>query len=73
MSKISDNAIDHSGLIVELDNTKRLLEFNQLEIQQKLKSRTDFNNQITQLQQQLKDQRIEIEELKKQLQKLIRI
>ncbi|RHZ81313.1 hypothetical protein Glove_122g21 [Diversispora epigaea] len=42
--------VNHSDLIIELDNTKRLLELNQLKIQQKSQSITDLNNQIVQMQ-----------------------
>ncbi|RHZ87684.1 hypothetical protein Glove_33g70 [Diversispora epigaea] len=52
--------VNCSDLIIELDKARRLLELNQLEIQQKSQSITDLNNQIAQMQQQLEDQRTEI-------------
>jgi hypothetical protein len=59
---------DCSDLIIELDKAKGLLELNQLEIQQKSQSIIDLNDQIARMQQQLEDQRTEIEKLKKLLQ-----
>ncbi|CAG8532119.1 3576_t:CDS:2 [Diversispora eburnea] len=61
--------VNHSDVILELDKAKRLLELNQLEIQQKSRSIIDLNNQIIQMRQQLEGQRIEIEDLNRQLQK----
>ena len=50
-----------SDLAVELDNTKKLLNFAQLESRQKSETITDLNNQIVRMQQHLEDQEIEIE------------
>jgi hypothetical protein len=52
-----------SDLAVELDNTKKLLNFAQLESRQKSETITDLNNQIVRMQQHLEDQEIEIEGL----------
>jgi len=60
---------NHSGLAVELDNTRRLLKCAQLESRQKSETITNFNNQIVRMQQHLEDQKIELEELKKRLRK----
>ena len=45
-----------SDLAVELDNTKKLLNFAQLESRQKSETITDLNNQIVRMQQHLEDQ-----------------
>jgi hypothetical protein len=58
-----------SDLAVELDNTKKFLNFAQLESRQKSETITDLNNQMVRMQQHLEDQKIEIEGLKKRLRK----
>jgi chromosome segregation ATPase len=57
-------------LLVELEETKRLLQFTQQEGHQKSHFIADLNNQIVQMQRHLEDRRTEMENLKKQLQKV---
>ena len=61
--------VDHSALAVEVDKTRKLLESSQLENQQKLRLIADLTNQLAQTQQQVEDQRKEIEELNARLRK----
>ena len=62
-----ESSIDHSDIIAEFKKTKSLLEASHLEIQQKLQSITDLNNQIVQMHQHLEDHKVKIEKLKKKL------
>ena len=57
-------------MLVELEETKRLLQFTQQEGHQKSHFIADLNNQIVQMQRHLEDRRTEMENLKKQLQKV---
>ena len=61
---LENNNIDS---IVDLDKAKRLLKSMQIESQQKSQSIADLNNQVTQMQNYIEDQKNEIEELKGQL------
>src|SRR5438094_936593 len=51
-----------------LDETKKLLEFTQIECQQKSQLLTDLKDQIIRMQRYIEYQKNEIEELKNQLQ-----
>ncbi len=55
--------------MVKIEKIKNLLKLSQLENQRNLQLITNLNNQIVQMQQHMKYQRNEIEELKQKLQR----
>ncbi|RHZ57715.1 hypothetical protein Glove_384g34 [Diversispora epigaea] len=67
--RFEDNPTNYIDSIADLDETKKHLKFTQLESQQKSQTIADLNNQITRMQNYIKDQKNEIVELKKQLQR----
>ncbi|RHZ88728.1 hypothetical protein Glove_21g185 [Diversispora epigaea] len=66
--RFEDNPTNYIDSIADLDEAKKHLKFTQLESQQKSQTIADLNNQITRMQNYIKDQKNEIVELKKQLQ-----
>ena len=63
---LEDNDIDS---IADFDEAKKLLKSMQIESQQKSQSIVDLNNQVIRMQNYIEDQKNEIAELKKQLQR----
>ncbi|RIB23931.1 hypothetical protein C2G38_2169929 [Gigaspora rosea] len=62
-----NNPVAQVNPIIELNETRQLLEIAHLENQQKLELIMDLNNQISWMQQYIKDQKNKREELKSQL------